>query len=438
MTELTLGSFVAIAVAALLLLGVTFELAPAGGLTGRGRWLLAAALGAGLLAFAVKLLTIVAFSLAPNGWVHQTLEPVKERSDVDGYRTGIEPARKIRWQGLPLVAPFPADNPTTPAKTELGRRLFHDKSLSLTGDVACASCHDLQGQAGADGRPTALGIHRQMGRRNTPTVWNAAFQTRLFWDGRAASLEEQALGPITNPLEMGMPDVDAAIRRLAADPDYREAFSRAFGANDQGEPVTAERLAAALAAFERTLITPDAPFDRFVRGDTSALTSLQIRGMTLFESTGCIHCHAGPNFSAASQFDGSAPFRAFPARPVAGLERLDLTEDLGRASPGSHQGVWRIPSLRNVAVTAPYFHNGSVNDLKEAVSIMARTQLGFSIGETPSINVIFDTQPNPGVFVQQAGNITDSDLDALTAFLEALTSPRFSNSAQSSHPGARP
>jgi cytochrome c peroxidase len=180
------------------------------------------------------------------------------------------------------------------------------------------------------------------------------------------------------------------------------------------------------------------PFDRFVRGDTSALTSLQIRGMTLFESTGCIHCHAGPNFSAASQFDGSAPFRAFPARPVAGLERLDLTEDLGRASPGSHQGVWRIPSLRNVAVTAPYFHNGSVNDLKEAVSIMARTQLGFSIGETPSINVIFDTQPNPGVFVQQAGNITDSDLDALTAFLEALTSPRFSNSAQSSHPGARP
>ena len=120
MTELALGSLVAIAVAALLLLGVTSELAPAGGLTGRGRWMLAAALGAGLLAFAVKLLAIVAFSLAPDGWVHQTLEPVKEQSDVGGDRAAVEPARKTRWQDLPLVAPSPADNPTTPAKTERG------------------------------------------------------------------------------------------------------------------------------------------------------------------------------------------------------------------------------------------------------------------------------------------------------------------------------
>lgn len=427
MDELALGSLAALLVAVLLLLGVVRELAPAGGLTGRGRWLLAAALGTGVLAFAVKLLAILAFALAPSPWIHQTLNPTPVRPFERAPRDPPSaPPGRIRWQSLPTVAPAPFDNPTTAAKVELGRRLFHDRDLSSTREVSCASCHDLQTHAGADGRAVARGIRGQAGRRNAPTVWNAAFQTRLFWDGRAASLEEQALGPITNPIEMGMPSVQAVVLRLSQDADYRRAFASAFGMSGSDEVITPDRIAASLAAFERTLITPDAPYDRFVRGDRHALTPLQLKGMALFESVGCVHCHSGPNFSGASVFDGSAPYRSFPARGVAGLDHLRLNDDSGRASQGSLPGVWRIPSLRNVAVTAPYFHNGSVRELKDAVTIMARAQLGLSVGDASPV-VVFETsaQTTPNVIVQSAGVLAESDVVALVAFLRSLTSDRF-------------
>lgn len=426
MHELALGSVVAIAVAALLLLGVTRELAPAGGLTGRGRWLLAAGLGMGVLAFAAKLLGILAFSLAPATWMHPRLAAARDRADEPDHRVAIETQHRIHWQSLPLQAPAPADNPTTLAKIELGRRLFHDKNLSRTREVSCASCHDLAGRAGADGLTVARGVQQQEGRRNTPTVWNAAFQKRLFWDGRAASLEEQALGPITNPIEMGMPSVAAAVRRLADDPGYQQAFAVAFGTDEHKDAITGANLAAALAAFERTLVTADTPYDRFMRGEAGALTPLQVKGMALFESVGCVHCHAGPTFSGASAFDGSAPYRAFPARSLPDLNPLQLAADPGRAPPGSAAGVWRIPSLRNVAVTAPYFHNGSVTELKEAVRIMARTQLGLAIGDAPAMVIPVDRGGQPSALVLQPGSaITAFDVDALTAFLESLTSPRF-------------
>lgn len=426
MHELALGSVAAIAAAALLLLGVTRELAPAGGLTGRGRWLLAAGLGMGVMAFAVKLLAILAFSLAPAPWTHPRLQAARDRAGEPDRRIAAEAQHRVHWQSLPLQASAPADNPTTPAKVELGRRLFHDKMLSRTREVSCASCHDLAGRAGADGRAVALGIQQLEGRRNTPTVWNAAFQTRLFWDGRAASLEEQALGPITNSMEMGMPSVAAAVQRLASDPGYQHDFAVAFGVDEHPGAITAVTLSAALAAFERTLVTADTPYDRFVRGDAGALTPLQLKGMALFESVGCVHCHAGPNFSGASAFDGSAPYRAFPARTLPDLSPLQLAADPGRAPAGSAAGVWRIPSLRNVAVTAPYFHNGSVTELKEAVRIMARTQLGLTIGDAPAMAVRVGPEGQSSTLVvQPALAITASDVDALTAFLESLTSPRF-------------
>jgi cytochrome c peroxidase len=426
MHELAWGSAAAVAMAALLLLGVTRELAPAGGLTGRGRWLLAAGLGLGVIAFAIKLVAILAFTVAPAPWTHPSRHALPERVRDAELQPMPVPQRRVRWQSLPVQAPAPANNPTTPAKVELGRRLFFDKALSRTGEISCASCHDLLGRAGADGRAVARGIADQAGRRNTPTVWNAAFQARLFWDGRAASLEEQALGPITNPAEMGMPSVAAAVQRLADDPGYQQAFATAFGANENANAITADRLAAALAAFERTLITPDTPYDHFVRGDAGALTPLQVKGMALFESVGCVHCHAGPNFSGASTFDSAAPYRAFPARALSDLDALQLSADPGRASAGSTQGVWRIPSLRNVAVTAPYFHNGSVTNLKEAVRIMARTQLALSIGDAPALMARETHQGQPaGVVLQPASAIAESDVDALTAFLQSLTSPRF-------------
>lgn len=425
MHEMALASAAATVVAALLLLGVTRELAPTGGLTGRGRWLLAAGLGTGVMAFAFKLLAIVALSFAPAPWLHQSLQPAHERANELDRQPHADPQRRVRWQSLPSWVPAPAYNPTTPAKVALGRRLFQDKNLSLTREVSCASCHDLLGKAGADGQAVARGIQAQKGYRNTPTVWNAAFQARLFWDGRAVSLEEQALGPITNPVEMGMPDVAAAVQRLAESPSYQADFARAFDTAPGAGAVTASRLAAALAAFERTLITPDTPYDRFVRGDTRALTPLQIKGMALFESVGCVHCHAGPNFSGASTFDGTAPYRAFPARTLPDLDRLNLAADPGRGALGSMAGVWRIPSLRNVSVTAPYFHNGSVTDLKEAVRIMARTQLGLTIGDAPSVAVL-DTREgkSSGLILQPAAALSQADVEALAAFLQSLTSPR--------------
>lgn len=427
MTELGIGVLAVGCAGAILLLAVMRELAPAGGLTGRGRWLLAAGLGTGVLAFALKL-TLIGIALkAPAEWFrHQLSAPAAGRHEETTALPAGVPGH-YRWRSLPRSAPAPADNPTTVAKVALGKRLFFDKGLSLDRSVSCASCHDPFAAAGADGRAVALGISGQQGERNTRTVWNAAFQARQFWDGRAATLEEQALGPLVNPREMGMPSLEAVVRRVEEQPVYRAGFTQAFG--DDGA-ISIERIAAALAAYERTLITPDSPYDRFVNGDPGALTALQVRGMALFESVGCVHCHAGPNFSAASIFDGAAPYRAFPALEVAELAGLRLAEDGGRAAPGGSQGVWRVPSLRNVALTAPYFHNGSVSRLDEAVRIMARAQLGATIGPASQAPALVALVPNDdGSLELREGKtvlLSDEDVAAIVAFLEALSGDELS------------
>jgi cytochrome c peroxidase len=310
-------------------------------------------------------------------------------------------AARPDWQALPGRAPVPAGNPMSPAKVALGERLFFDPSLSRDGTVACASCHDAK--TGADGRAVAVGVGGRQGSRNAPTVRNAAFQARLFWDGRAGSLEEQAKGPLTNPMEMAMPDLAAVERRVAARPAYQEAFRRVFGGP---RPVSIANIAAAIAAYERTLIDTDTPYDRYVRGDAAALDAAQRRGMALFESYGCRICHSGPNFSGASLFDTANPYRAFPALPMFAdpfVLRYRLTQDPGRAEPGSRQGLWRVPSLRNVARTAPYFHNGSVTRLEDAVRIMASAQLG--------------RPADPG----NRHAVPEGDVADLVAFLKALS-----------------
>jgi cytochrome c peroxidase len=417
MNEIGIG-LIAVAVAStMLLLAVTRELAPAGGLTGRGRWLLAAGLGTGVLAFGFKL-TVIALTLAaPASWLRADLK-AQPAERTAGLADPAMPVQRHRWQALARSAPAPADNPTTQAKVELGRALFLDRNLSSTREVACASCHDLYERAGADGRRVARGIDGLTGERNAPTVWNAAFQARLFWDGRAASLEEQAKGPFVNAREMGMPSLADVVARVQAQPAYRAAFTAAF---EDDAVISIERVAQAISAFERTLITPDTPYDRFVRGDDGALSRRQLRGMALFESFGCVQCHAGPNFSAASVFDTQAPMRAFPALQTQGLEALDLAHDPGLYGAPAGSGVWRVPSLRNVALTGPYFHNGSVAQLDEAVRIMLRAQLGVVVdGLSPAAPRVARA-PGQDPELRTPVVATRDDVQSIVAFLESLS-----------------
>jgi cytochrome c peroxidase len=273
----------------------------------------------------------------------------------------------------------------------------------------------------------------QVGSRNAPTVWNSGFQSVLFWDGRAASLEDQAKGPPVNPREMGMPSLEAVEQRVKDNPSYREAFAKAFGAD---QPITIKQISGAIAAYERTLITTDTPYDRFVRGDENALSPAQLRGMALFQSVGCILCHSGPNFSGASVFDSPpAPLRLFPVFDSPKyVNRYNLSKDTGANAPGSKQAVWRIPSLRNVALTAPYFHNGSVDNLPEAVRIMATVQRGKRISNDANDNktIVWSSRDQTLMRIE-AAPLNDRDVDDIVAFLKSLSSDSILARGKSKH-----
>lgn len=306
-------------------------------------------------------------------------------------------AAPVSWQPLPAVAPAPADNQGTAVKVELGKMLYFDPRLSSTGTVSCFSCHNVM-EGGDDHRPTSMGVHGQLGGRNAPTVWNAAFHSVQFWDGRAASLEDQAKGPIVNPVEMGMSKLDLAVQRIQQIPGYRSHFDQAFGKNT---PIDADSIAKAIAAYERTLITPDSPYDRFAKGDRKALTVQQQRGLQAFADTGCVACHSGPNFSGPPMPAGTGFFMKFPTyldNPY--VARYRLLDDGGKAvqtGKEADRNVWRVPGLRNLVYTAPYLHNGSVKTIPEAVRVMAATQLGKTLA--------------------------DAEVDDIAAFLETLTGP---------------
>ncbi len=417
------GAMVVFATSALVLL-VRRDLAPsgtvpAGRLDGGGRWFLGAALGIGIIAFAFKLGIILTLSTFPRQTIAPLL-PVPAKMPWSSFPVADGAAEAYAWQPLPAVAPSPPDNPTTPEKVALGDRLFHDPALSSDHTVSCASCHDLDKGAGTDRRPTAVGVTGVPGSRNAPTVWNAAFQARLFWDGRAGSLEEQAMGPPLNPNEMGMPSAEAIEARVAAEPSYRAAFAGAFGAD---QPVTMGRVVQAIAAYERTLVAGDAPYDRFVRGDTGALSPAQQRGMWLFQSLGCITCHSGPNFSGASAIGPRTPYAPLLASRSEIARRHGLADDKGRAPAGAKDGIWRIPSLRNVALTAPYFHNGSVTDLAEAVRVMATAQLNAVLSDDPLLRRTARWSAAKGGFEETGRHVVSSqDVDDIVAFLKALTS----------------
>jgi cytochrome c peroxidase len=248
---------------------------------------------------------------------------------------------------LPREVPAPADNPTTPAKVELGKQLFFDPRLSGANNISCASCH-MPERAFGDGIQWNKGHNGATLTRNTPSLLNVGFYSSYFWDGRAASLEEQALGPIESPVEMNQ-NLDELEHELRAVPGYVEQFQKVFG----GGP-TRLSIGRALAAFERTLVTGPSPFDRYLAGEKDALSADAKRGLELFQgSARCIECHHGPNLS-----DGK-------------LHRIDLSaEDLGRATVTQRpedRYRFRTPSLRNIAETGPYSHDGTYKSVEDVV-----------------------------------------------------------------------
>ena len=286
----------------------------------------------------------------------------------------IAPAAAL--EALPAQPPVPADNPMTPAKIELGKQLFMDPRLSVDGTVSCNTCHNVM-SSGTDSRSVSVGVSGQKGGRSAPTVWNAAYLTAQFWDGRAATLEDQAKGPILNPIEMGMPNAEAVVTRLKAIPGYQKQFAAVFGGAD---PLTYDNIAKAIATYERTLITPDSAFDLHMRGDKKALTAAAQRGMKLVETVGCTTCHNGPVFAGPSTLAmGQGFYQKFPTFAGSKYDAAyGLLLDEGRAATTKKiedKNMWRVPTWRNVALTAPYFHNGSVKTLDEAVRVMAKTQL---------------------------------------------------------------
>ena len=318
------------------------------------------------------------------------------------FTTGVALAQgQSPWQALPSVAPAPADNPTTPAKVTLGKMLFFDPRFSSTGTVSCFTCHNVM-EGGDDHRPTSIGVEAQRGGRNSPTVWNAAFLSVQFWDGRAATLEDQAKGPPVNPVEMGMGNLRAVIDRIQHIPGYRPYFERAFGA---GDVVTMDNAARAIAAYERTLITPGSAYDRYVKGDKSALTAQQIRGMNTFVEIGCTSCHQGPAFNGPPLPVGKGFFMKFPMYPQSlYVAKYDLLKDRGRYEVTHNiadDHMWRVPGLRNLVYTAPYMHNGSVKTIPEAVRVMASTQLNRNLSKEQTDDIAAFLESLTGAFPNQ-------------------------------------
>lgn len=303
----------------------------------------------------------------------------------------LSPAEALLGRAKGIFAPLPlqADNPAnaiTDAKVALGRMLYADARLSKNQDLSCASCHALDKfgiETRADSGGVSAGHKGQKGARNTPTVYNAALHFVQFWDGRAKDVEEQAKGPILNPVEMALTSGDQVVQILKSIPGYEPLFKAAFPAD--AEPITYDNVGRAIGAFERKLLTPSA-FDAYLGGKTDALDATAQRGLALFLDAGCVACHAGPAV-------GGQMYQKL------GLLKPYETKDTGRFEITKNEAdkfFFKSPGLRNVTKTAPYFHDGSIPTLAEAVRIMARHQTA-------------------------KGELTDAEVADLIAFLDTLT-----------------
>ena len=280
-------------------------------------------------------------------------------------------AQSIRPTTL-AFAPLPEVANLDQKKVALGRQLFMDPNLSRERDISCASCHDLF-TGGDDGRPVSRGRNDHVTKANAPTVFNAALNFAQLWDGSAKTLEDQINGPLSAATEMGLswPDV---LSRLSENRAYKAAFEAAYP-----DGMTAANVRNAIAEFERSLITPNAPFDRYLRGDYTALTDQEQRGYRLFGSYGCTACHQGRNIG------GNLFQKLGIVRPYFTSDKKSKALDLGRfnvTGDDADRHVFKVPSLRNVSETAPYFHDGSIDTLENAIALMGYHQLGRTLDET--------------------------------------------------------
>lgn len=313
-------------------------------------------------AVTVLFLVVAACSNPPDAQhrpKRQLLKTVAE-TKPDGERSGAELPPRVMRRYKPLAPP---EESVSPAVVALGRMLYFEPRLSATGEVSCNSCHPLDAY-GTTSEKTSIGINGQRGRRNAPSTYNAAKHFRQFWDGRAATIEEQAGGPLVNPLEMGMENGENVVITLKQIRGYAPVFAAAFP--DQADPITWDNVKTAIGVFERGLITPGR-WDRFLRGDATALTSIEKEGARLFANLGCVVCHAG-ELAGGSMYEKLGAVKPWPNRDDRG--RAEITGDKG------DEMMFKVPSLRNVAHTGPYFHDGSAATLDEAVSMMARHQIG--------------------------------------------------------------
>jgi len=305
-------------------------------------------------------------------------EPTPEPAPVEAPAPPTPPKYAALFGTLPEVM---ADDPATltDAKIDLGRSLYYDPRLSKNHDISCNSCHQLD-KYGVDGEPTSPGHKGARGDRNSPTSYNAALHIAQFWDGRAPDVEAQAKGPVLNPVEMAMPTADVVVEVLTSIPGYPPLFEAAFG----DATITYDRMAEAIGAFERKLVTPG-PFDAYLAGDSEALTDAEKAGLDLFVTTGCTTCHIGPGV-------GGSMYQKL------GLVKPYETEDVGRSKATGKDAdkyFFKVPSLRNIEKTGPYFHDGSIATLDEAVRLMGTHQLGK--------------------------DLTDEQVQSIVTFLGALT-----------------
>jgi cytochrome c peroxidase len=296
----------------------------------------------------VVILTIV-FLLVPHFLFAAAESPPPSPPLTQGGAQALGPVKL----GVLPPAPVPPDNPQTAEKIRLGKQLYFDARLSKDNTISCATCHSPT-MGWSDAGPTSTGINRQKGGRRSPPSSNAAYNPLQFWDGRASTLEEQAKGPIQNPVEMGNSH-EAVVQMLRATPGYVDEFKAAFGTSE----ITIDQVAQAIAAFERTIVTTDSPFDRYALGDHQALTELEKRGLEIYNGKGhCSCCHWGPAFSDGRFHNLGVP-STDPAKPDLG--RSEISE---RAAD---TGAFKTPTMRDVGLRPPYLHTGAENTLEDVI-----------------------------------------------------------------------
>jgi cytochrome c peroxidase len=359
------------------------------------------------------------------------------------------PAAKVPL-GLPAL-PVPAHNPQTPEKISLGKKLFEDKRFSATNEVSCSTCHDTEKAFTDSPLQVSEGIKKLTGTRNAPTVVNAAYFAKLFWDGRSLSLEDQAQHPFVNPVEMGLKNHDPILQIVRSDPDYVQAFKLVFGKS--GSAVTMSEVTQAIAAFERTQISADSPFDQYYfRGEADRLTEAQKRGFDIFVNQGrCVSCHVieqtqalftdgrfhnvGVGINAIQKDVPALASEILKARfTKTQVDEKVLsdkrTSELGRlvvTRSFDDIGAFKTPTLRNVAVTAPYMHDGSLKTLKE---VLIHYNNGGVTKEGDPVNDFLSGGIRPL-------KLTDQELSDLEVFMESLTSPEYARMLKSSKGGGQ-